>query len=613
MKRCAALLPFFLLVALLPGLSLDREAFTITRYRLDVRIDPQSRVIAVTGRLSMRNDSKSPQKFVTLQVSSSLAWNGVAADDRPVDCNCIVFPGQHPLEWLGDNYTSDIDHTGSLSEAIVTLPKEVSPGASINLDVQYGGTITQNATRLTRIGAPATTAARNDWDRISESFTTVRGLGYVTWYPVAVDAVSLSDGNAVFDAIARWKNRHQSSAFLAHIAIPLESGNDRPCLITNPSTPGTWSVGGGTDSPPADQQKSELNSSATYGVTVEASGLGEIVPTFAILENCTTLSRPSLEIVSTPGHADLAKDYAVAAEASDSFLRDWVGAAQQPPHVIELTDPDANPYQNGAVLFTPLREGQTGSLELLLVPTQVAARFHSPRPWIQNGLERFLQAMLIHTRVGRKAALQFLDEDQEPLVRAEEQAHPKAGSTAKNPVGSDGDNTLLNTSDELYLRGKASFVFWMLRDMVKDEALQRALTEYHPIADKDASYFQRLLETSSKRELEWFFDDWVYRDRGLPEFHVVSAYVRPLLAEPYKSFVATATIENKGRAGAEVPVLIETPSGDKVVRVVVKAGEQGVGRIEVPITPRQIKVNDGSVPESNHGNNVYDLPNPQQP
>jgi hypothetical protein len=89
--------------------------------------------------------------------------------------------------------------------------------------------------------------------------------------------------------------------------------------------------------------------------------------------------------------------------------------------------------------------------------------------------------------------------------------------------------------------------------------------------------------------------------------------VRPLLAEPYKSFVATATIENKGRAGAEVPVLIETPSGDKVVRVVVKAGEQGVGRIEVPITPRQIKVNDGSVPESDHGNNVYDLPNPQQP
>jgi hypothetical protein len=319
-----------------------------------------------------------------------------------------------------------------------------------------------------------------------------------------------------------------------------------------------------------------------------------------------------VEIVSTPGHADVAKDYAVAAEASDSFLREWVGDPRQPAHVIELTNPNANPYQNGAVLFTPLREGQTASLELLLIPTQVAARFHSTRPWIQNGLERFLQAMLIHNRVGRKAALQFLNEYREPLVRAEQEAHPKTANLANNPVSSEADNTLLNTSDELYLRGKASFVFWMLRDMVKDEALQRALAEYHPIGDKDASYFQRLLETSSKRDLEWFFDDWVYRDRGLPEFHVVSAYVRPLLAEPYKTFVATATIENKGRAGAEVPVLIETPSGDKVVRVVVKAGGQGVGRIEVPIAPKQIRVNDGSVPEANLGNNVYDLPNPQQ-
>ena len=130
MKRFAALLSFSLLVASLPGFSLDREAFTITRYRLDVRIDPKSHVIAVTGRLTVRNDSKSPQKFATLQVSSSLGWNGIAADDRPVDCDCIVFPGEHPLEWLGDNYTSDIDHTGSLSEAVVTLPKEVSPGAS---------------------------------------------------------------------------------------------------------------------------------------------------------------------------------------------------------------------------------------------------------------------------------------------------------------------------------------------------------------------------------------------------------------------------------------------------------------------------------------------------
>src|SRR5271166_4172028 len=187
-------------------LAVDREAFTITRYQLEVQVDCTTHMIAVTGKLTVRNDSNKPQKLVTLQVSSSLAWNGIAFDGQP-------------LQWLGDSYTSDIDHTGSLSEAIVTLPKEVAPATTVTLDMQYGGTITQDATRLTRTGVPAAMAARNDWDQISESFTVVRGLGYVTWYPVAIEAVSLSDGNAVFDAIARWKQRHERSEFNARIVV----------------------------------------------------------------------------------------------------------------------------------------------------------------------------------------------------------------------------------------------------------------------------------------------------------------------------------------------------------------------------------------------------------
>ncbi|HEX8812508.1 MAG TPA: hypothetical protein VF742_10990, partial [Terracidiphilus sp.] len=168
MKHRQALF-LFVVAALLPAWALDREAFTITRYQLDVQIDRSSHVMAVTGRLMLRNDSNKPQKFVALQVSSSLAWNGVALDGKP-------------LQWLGDIYTSDIDHTGSLSEAVVTLPKEAAPATTMTLDVQYGGTIAQDATRLKRMGVPEDVATRNDWDQISESFTAVRGLGYVVWY-----------------------------------------------------------------------------------------------------------------------------------------------------------------------------------------------------------------------------------------------------------------------------------------------------------------------------------------------------------------------------------------------------------------------------------------------
>ncbi len=72
--------------------------------------------------------------------------------------------------------------------------------------------------------------------------------------------------------------------------------------------------------------------------------------------------------------------------------------------------------------------------------------------------------------------------------------------------------------------------------MVGDQAMQSALAGYRPGADKDPSYLQRLVQTSSKRDLEWFFDDWVYRDRGLPDFHVESVYARPLLSEAPRAF-----------------------------------------------------------------------------
>ena len=76
-----------------------------------------------------------------------------------------------------------------------------------------------DATRLTRMGAPDDVAARNDWDQISDAFTAVRGLGYVVWYPVAIEAVSMSEGNAVFDAIAAWKHRQARSEFDARIIV----------------------------------------------------------------------------------------------------------------------------------------------------------------------------------------------------------------------------------------------------------------------------------------------------------------------------------------------------------------------------------------------------------
>ncbi len=580
-----------LLIAAAPVRALERGAFTITHYQLEVQIDRPTHVMAVTGKLTLRNDSNSPQKIVALQVSSSLAWNSIMLGDKP-------------LQWLGENYTSDIDHTGGLSEAIVTLPQEIAPTGTVTLDVQYGGTITPDATRLTRMGAPAEVAARNDWDQISSDFTALRGLGYVVWYPVAIEAVSMSDGNAVFDAIAAWKARHMRSQFDARVIVGGGS-TESLCIAVNTAVSSCGETREASDPETGAKQKEFSN-------TISLAGMKEIVPAFAV-SNYQSLDRPTVTLLHLPEHTSIARDYALAAEANDPLLHDWLGEPGQPARVIELADPDANPYQSGAVLFTPLREGETATVQLLLLPTQVAARFRSPHAWIEEGVERFLQIVQLDGRYGRKTALEFLDQYRGPLAQAEDAAHPKSDGAGKPAsTASAADNTLLNTNDELYLRGKGSFVFWMLRDMLGGSAMQSAMAAYRPGADKEPSYLQRLLQTSSKHDLEWFFDDWVYRDRGLPDLHVESTYTRPLLSEQYKSFLVTTTIENRGHAGAEVPVLIQTPSGEKTVRVLVKAGEKGTGRIEVPVAPDKVVVNDGSVPEANFGNNVYDVPPPKQ-
>ena len=431
---------------------------------------------------------------------------------------------------------------------------------------------------------------------------------------MAIEAVSLSDGNAVFDAVARWKHRHERSEFDASFAIDAADAQSPLRIASNLPDSDTGKL-------VADVH--EDKTSYRLIAKTHIAELGEVVPTFAVA-NYEELARPTITLLHVADHTSLARDYALAAETNDPLLHEWLPEPSGTPpsspqargldtnhaRVIELTDPNANPWQNGAVLFTPLREASTATLQLLLLPAQVAARFHSPHPWLQDGLERLLQVITVENRSGRRAALEYLDQYREPLVQAEELAHPKATAATKAPDNA-ADNTLLNTNDELYLRGKGGFVLWMLRDMVGTEAMQRSISSYRGGADKVPSYFQKLVQANSKRDLEWFFDDWVYRDRGLPEFHVESAYPRPLLSEKEKNYLVTATIENRGHAGAEVPVIIQTPSGEKSVRVLVKAGEKGVGRIEVPVAPDKIVVNDGSVPEANTGNNVYDMPPPQ--
>ena len=212
-------------------------------------------------------------------------------------------------------------------------------------------------------------------------------------------------------------------------------------------------------------------------------------------------------------------------------------------------------------------------------------------------MAHFAQALYLEQQSGRKAALDYMGSHRSALSEIE---MPPSALRSEDEVS----HSLVNTTSEELYRSKAMCVWWMLRDMVGEAALKKALAAYRPEQDKEPSYMPRLIAAQTQRDLEWFFDDWVYRDHGLPDFKVESAFPRKTMTNTY---MVTITVDNLGTAGAEVPITVNFAGGDATKRLEVRAKSKGVIRIEVPAAPQQIVVNDGSVPESDITNNTFKL------
>ena len=117
-----------------------------------------------------------------------------------------------------------------------------------------------------------------------------------------------------------------------------------------------------------------------------------------------------------------------------------------------------------------------------------------------------------------------------------------------------------------------------------------------------------LIAAQTQRDLQWFFDDWIYHDRGLPDFKVESAFAA---TTPTKSFMLTVTVDNLGTAGAEVPLKIKFAGGEITKRIEVGSKNKVTFRVEAPAAPQEIQVNDGSVPEGDVTNNVFKVEAPK--
>lgn len=550
--------------------ALDREAFSISTYDLDAQLDPEQHRLAVRGTIMLRNDTSEPQRVAVLQISSSLNWRQIKAGDKAV-------------QFVTQPYTSDIDHTGSLSEAIVTLPQPVAPRGTVELEIGYEGVILLDATRLTRIGTPDDAARITDWDRIDATFTAVRGAGYVAWYPIATDVANLSEGNSLFEVLARWKEREAGATAQIKISYSRNSFGPPPKLVVN--------------EPTCVLTYKEMGPAQFAEAYCTFRRLGTVIPSFVVADY-GEINRTSLQVFNLPTHATAAESYADAVDQIMPLITDWFGPPREKAETADLPDPNAAPFESGAFLLTPLGDSNP---RLAAVHQITHASFSSFRPWIEEGLAHFAQALVLEQQKGRQAALDYMNLHRSALGRAE---------TVETTTGEDGaSRALANTIDEDLYRSKAMYVWWMLRDLLGDAALKKALHAYRPEDDKEPSYMPSLIAAQTQHDLEWFFDDWVYRDRGLPEFKVESAFSRKTLGN---AFMLTVTVDNLGTAGAEVPVIVKFTGGEVTKRLVVHANEKATIRVETPEAAQEVRVNDGSVPERIVTNNTLKIEPPQE-
>jgi hypothetical protein len=527
-------------------LLVERNAFTFTEYRLQATLDPEKHEIAVEGDVTLRNDSDKPQSTATLQLSSSLEWNAITVAGAPA-------------KYAHEKLQSDVDHTGAVNEARVTLAP-VAPKESVTLHVAYAGTVELGSERLKRIGTPRNLAEQNDWDRIGADITALRGVGYVAWYPVSIEPALLSDGNTAFERIARWRGRHRLSSM----------------TLTLRGAPGTVISS-------ADQATDD-------GMIVTWRSFGIDTPTL-VIANYQKSSTRNGDVFSLHGSAETAQRYSkVFGE-----LQPIAEARVRSPQRIAQLPASFGAFEAKNLLVTPFSDRASDvTLRFNLLHTAAHAYFASERPWLNEGFAHWVQLHAVNNASGRTAALAMLQDRESGLALADSSEHdPQPLTTAY---------------DEIFYRTKATYVWWMLADMVGEDKLLAVVRAYVPAQDREPGYFQRLVENESGKGLEQFFDDWVYRDKGLPEFKIADFYPRQNLNG---GIMVTVTIENSGLAGAEVPITAHAKNVENSARVWVPAKSKASARIVMPLMPIDVVVNDGSVPEIDPTDNVYTVaPNP---
>jgi hypothetical protein len=566
----------------------ERSSLLITSYDLDVHLIPANSALETHATLTLRNLTSAALPRIPLQISSTLRWQTVSE---------VTLSGLKTIPFTQSPIATDTDHSGYAQEAVLTLPKPLPPGATLTLSVFYQGSIPQSAARLELLGTHSDRADQADWDQIAptadDSATALRGFGNVLWYPVAAPIALLGDGNALFDLVNRQRLAGSSATIRLRLAVDYV-GDPPVAAIFNARSHPLTAVPDGQD-----QLISQTHGVATTDFPSETLGF-RFPSLFLTAEQPIVTPSQALAVITPPTEA--VSPYADAAALVQPLLADWFGV--NPIQPLTLLDHAGDPFEDDALVVAPLKpDARPGSLAPGLIGPLTHAWLRSSHPWIADGLADFLQLLWNERGKGRDEAVSELQEQTTSLALAEPDLAPylTAGKSPPDDLG----EPLTRAYSPVYFRTKAAAVWWQLRDILGEDILRQALVAYrhsetlNPSFDADPKAMQETLERLSAKDLAWFFDDWVYHDRSLPDLDIVEVNPHPLPERLGRSdgYLVAVEVRNEGDAAAEVPVTVRSGSLSATERLRIPARSLASTRIVFNGVPESVEVNDGSTPE----------------
>lgn len=602
----------------------DRTAIAISSYDLDLRLTPAKSGLNGRARLTVINTGDTPLPRIALQISSSLKWQSATMQIPGGASGVRLALAQHRLD-------TDADHTGQTSEAILTLPAPLAPGASLLLDLFYSGVVEANGGRLQRLGATPEQARSTDWDAITSEGIALRGLGNVLWFPVAAPQLFLTDGTLV---PAIGKMRLQGAASRIQLRLRVDYAGEAPVaayfcgrrqalrpLHDDENAPVAYGTGIATAEFTAEpigvrplslfvlNAPEQMIAALPTPASKRPAGGGSSSSAAAGGDLSSSEGRSPMLAVESTDQGALAP-LAASAERIAPLLQEWLGP--RPLSALTIIDHSGQPFEDGPLLVVPVASLAASTAAPALTQSLAHAWLQTGQPWMDEGLGEFFALLWTEREKGRDAALAQLDALMQPVAAADSPAEAPESGTSENVTSSSSTSAaesgqpLIGAYDELFVRRKAAAVWWMLRDIAGEQPLQLALSAWrtqpasHDAPAARAQDFEHVLEKTSGKDLGWFFNDWVLHDRGLPSLSLVDVTPRqlPAGAGHDSGWLVAVTMRNAGGAGAEVPLVVRSGSFSTTKRVRIPGGATVTERVVVEAVPTEVVLNDGSTPET---------------